>query len=513
MLAAIVLPAAEDRAALAASALDALVAHNYRRAEDLFRQALAAGREIPEDYDGLSLALAGLGDIQGAIQAVRRAIVLNGEEPVFHYHLGLLFAQDNNHKAAIHQLEEAMRLKPEFWEAKYALSRECLTGSDFEGAVVLLRGVIQTKPNFAQARLNLALTWMQLGSEEDESIRQLRVAAVIEPQNAQVHLALGELYGAKEQQERAIEEFQHSLQIDPDNPEGHYNLALVFRLSGKPERAEAELVRTLELDPSHALAHKALGLVYREQNKLQAARDQLLLSTQYGPEDADARHLLGSILLKLDDAAGAVPQLREAVRLDPFLVPAYYNLAAAFAKLGNRTEASAARAGAESSREAKARANMSTILLKKAKELRSNGDFAGAIAALRQAIRLSPDFTDVIFQLVELLNGKANMVRESETLLRHALSIQPHRAQGYLYLGTLLIASKRESEGVAVLIRGLDIAPSLTRAHYELGKVYFKERRFFEATDEFGVVLAWQPDNADASAERQNALEQSSRNH
>ncbi len=498
-------PGRDDHIATAQKAAAALSAHDYAGAAGLYREALMLDAARPEYHDGLGMALGGLGQLQAAIDSLQRAISIE-ERPAFAYHLGLLLVQSRDRRKAIRAFESSIRLNRDAWEAKYALSEQCLHVGDSEGAILLLQQVVHERPNLGAARLDLALTWMQLERNDQESIRQLLVAMAIEPNSPAPHLALGELYAARNDHERAIRELRRAVELDAADPEAHYNLALVWRLDGKLDEAEAELRRALELKPRHGLAHKALGLVLRERNNLAGARDEFLKSVEADPRDAEAHHLLGSVLLRLGDAESAASQFLTAASLNPVLVEAYSNLAAAYAKLGRTEEAARARAQAESSRDLKARASRSIVLLQEANQKRSEGDKSGAISSLRRAVALSPDFGEATFQLATLLSGEAGSFAEAERLFRRVVEINPRYARAYRGLGSLLLRSKRYSEGESALQHALELAPSLADAHAELGKLATVRKHFLDAVSEYGSVLAWQPDNVEARVQRGRAL-------
>ncbi|MFN7994326.1 MAG: tetratricopeptide repeat protein [Bryobacteraceae bacterium] len=497
--------AGDSSLTIADDAAKALSARDYAGAVRMYREALAENAANPEYQDALGMALAGLGQLSDAIGSVNRALAIE-ERPTFYYHLGLLSIQTGDRRNGIRALENAIRLDRDAWEAKYALSEQCSQAGDLEGAILSLEQVVHQRPRLAIARLDLALTWMQLERNDQESLRQLLVATTIEPENPRTHLALGEVYAGRNDYDRAIRELKRAVDLDPGNPEGHYNLGLAWRLDGRLDQAELELQRALDLKPGHALAHKALGLVLREKDNLAGARDQLLESVNADAGDAEAQHLLGSVLLKLGDAESATHHLLAAVRLNPVLTEAYSVLAAAYGKLGRADDASQARSQAEASREIKARAGQSIILLQESNQRRSAGDKAGAVSALRRAIQLSPEFSEGAFQLATLLSTSVDSAVEAEHLYRRVVEINPKYAKAYVGLGAILLRTKRDQEGESVLRHALEMAPSVVEAHLELGKLALTRKNFAEAASEYGAALAWQPDNTDARVQRGRAL-------
>jgi tetratricopeptide (TPR) repeat protein len=500
--------AGNDSLSVAETAGKALSVRDFATAERIYREALSRDAENPEYRDGLGLALAGLGQVSDALVSVRSALGIE-ERSSFYHHLGVLLAQSGDRRNAIRAFENAIRLDRSAWESRYALSEQCLQAGDSEGAASLLEQVVRQRPALAVARLDLALTWLQLDRSEQDALRQLLVATTIEAANPAPRLALGELYARRNDYDRAIRELQRAVELDVANPEGHYNLGLALRLDGKLDQAQRELRKTVELNPNHALAHKALGLVFREEGNLTEARHELLRSVDVDANDAEAQHLLGSVLLRLDDPESAAVHLLAATRLNPVLTEAYALLAAAYMKAGRTDDAGQARVKADASREMKARAGQSIILLQKANQQLATGDRAGAISTLRQATALSPEFGEATFQLATLLATSLGSAPEAERLFRRVAEISPRYARAYAGLGALLLKRNRYEEAQSMLEHSLDLAPSLTEAHLELGKLAMIRKRFLDAVSEYGSALAWRPDDTQVRVQRAKALGES----
>jgi Flp pilus assembly protein TadD len=58
-----------------------------------YRKALAANEELAMAWNGLAMALAKQGDLDGAIDAARRYAALDPEEPLAHTSLSMLYQQ------------------------------------------------------------------------------------------------------------------------------------------------------------------------------------------------------------------------------------------------------------------------------------------------------------------------------------------------------------------------------------------------------------------------------------
>jgi cytochrome c-type biogenesis protein CcmH/NrfG len=85
-----------------------------------------------------------------------------------------------------------------------------------------------------------------------------------------------------EDTERHIAEQQTALQQNPDWAEGHYHLAQLYRVQFRREEARRELLTALELKPSLADAHVALGEMYLVDGDMERAAQHARFAARFG---------------------------------------------------------------------------------------------------------------------------------------------------------------------------------------------------------------------------------------
>ena len=175
------------------------------------------------------------------------------------------------------------------------------------------------------------------------------------------------------------------------------------------------------------------------------------------PDDALGHHLLGSVLLKQGDLPGAIEELRQAVRLDPTLSEARVNLAQSLARSGKREEALQEQAEVRRLNERNANIGRALILLETAATKLAHDQRPEAIADLREATTLAPDFAEAQYQL-----GAA---AGDERALRQALSLNPHDPRAHAALGRLLASRGDHVAATQELRRAAELAPGLRIAH------------------------------------------------
>jgi tetratricopeptide (TPR) repeat protein len=111
--------------------------------------------------------------------------------------LGAAFANKGQTDEAIRQYEEAIRLKPDYTNARY----------------------------------NLGVAFYQLG-RIDEAIRQFQEVIRLKPDHAEARNNLGSAFGRKGQTDEAIRQFQEALRFKPDYADARRNLDAVLAVKG-----------------------------------------------------------------------------------------------------------------------------------------------------------------------------------------------------------------------------------------------------------------------------------------
>jgi len=104
---------------------------------------------------------------------------------------------------------------------------------------------------------------------------------------------------------------------DPADFQAWTELGTAYLMGGDMAEAEKAYRRAIQERPTFALALLNLGRVLRTQKRYAESVDPLSGATQARPESAEAHFLLGETYLKLKQGSKAVPQLNEALKLDP----------------------------------------------------------------------------------------------------------------------------------------------------------------------------------------------------
>lgn len=91
--------------------IDHFASGRIAEAVGAYRQALALNERLAMAWNGLAMALAKQGDLDGAIDAARRYVALDPDEPLAHTSLSMLYQQKGMIPEAEHEKALSMQLR------------------------------------------------------------------------------------------------------------------------------------------------------------------------------------------------------------------------------------------------------------------------------------------------------------------------------------------------------------------------------------------------------------------
>jgi tetratricopeptide (TPR) repeat protein len=182
------------------------------------------------------------------------------KQATYHFQMGLSYLGENNIPGALGELTEAEKLDPDNHELQNFLGVAYFKKNRFEMSEKKYLRAIALKPNYSDARTNLAVTYLEM-KRWDDAIYQLKlVADDIFYQNqsaAGINLALA--YYGKGDFKQAMATLRPLAAAYPLDPMIHYNIGRVYYATDKIDLAVSEYRRAIELYPNYAQAHYSLG--------------------------------------------------------------------------------------------------------------------------------------------------------------------------------------------------------------------------------------------------------------
>jgi tetratricopeptide (TPR) repeat protein len=269
--------------------------------------------------------------------------------------------------------------------------------------------------------------------------------------------------------------------------------------AGKLDQAEQDLQSVLRSNPGDYRALDLLGVVRVLDHQEAKAEDLFEQVAKAKPDFAPGHAHLGLLYLQLGRAQDAVPELQQALRLDP-----------------GRADATAA---------------LVHIFEGQADEASKSGDWNGALGLLMEARKYAPDNADVEYEFgvvahklsldddaieafqqtlklrkndaLALYNlGFALMARarfdDARQQFAQYIEVRPDDASGHCALGMALAALERSEEARAQFERSIALSSTQSESYYRLGLLDLDAGDYDAASRDLHTALEHKPNDAGA---------------
>jgi tetratricopeptide (TPR) repeat protein len=260
--------------------------------------------------------------------------------------------------------------------------------------------------------------------------------------------------------------------------------------AGKLTRAETDLLTVLRTAPDDYRALDLLGVVRVLQHRDAEAEQFFRRAVQKEADFAPAHAHLGLLYLQKGRADDAVPQLREALRIDSARTDASDALVHIL-----RDQSKTAAAAGDSGN--------SLVLLREARNY-APGDpdvqfefgamalqlslWQDAIAAFQQTLKLRQNDAVALYSLGRAFLGEWKFEDARQQFARY-VEARPDDASGHCALGMTLAALESTQEAREQFERSIVLAPEQTESYFRVGLIELNMKDLDEAATNFRLVL------------------------
>jgi len=127
---------------------------------------------------------------------------------------------------------------------------------------------------------------LQLTGRVSESLTALQKSVLIQPQDTEAHINLGNTLKELGKFDEAEASYSHAIALKPDSAEAHYNLGVTLKELGRLEEAEASYTEAIALKPDFAEAHNNLGGALQELGRLAEAEASYTQAIELNPHSS-----------------------------------------------------------------------------------------------------------------------------------------------------------------------------------------------------------------------------------
>ncbi|HOW35601.1 MAG TPA: tetratricopeptide repeat protein [Candidatus Omnitrophota bacterium] len=259
-----------------------------------------------------------------------------------HYVIGLMHDWEGATEWAVEEYAKASEFDRASYAVRLRLGSDYARLNKFPEAIRELKIAAELDPKNVEPHYLLALIYSAQedtfkATEEYEVV--LKQLASDDPQNVDIHGYLGQLYYSQKKFDKAIEEFQKVFLLDPKNADVLYALGALYSENKDRDRAIEYFKKSIEIDPEHDGSLNSLGYLYAEDGiNLDEAMELINRALKIDPDNGAYLDSLGWVYYQKGMLKEALRELLRAGELfkDPVI---YDHLGDVYYKLNENENA------------------------------------------------------------------------------------------------------------------------------------------------------------------------------
>ena len=287
-------------------------------------EGLASTHSESSEVSGLAPIRVDLSDVSGLARLMQREIgelgMTPNNEAYVAARLGHALLQADEERLARYYLEKAVKLQPDYAEAKAYLGYAYWVEGRQQEALGMLRDAIALDPSQPVGHLLLGIALREPrygGSNRSDRDRQQQLS-------------------------ESIDEFRQAIRLDKGNADAYVELGNTLVLQARYTDARDAFEKAMSLRPNDVQLKLAaiwfhLDHLFEVDRGLEIARD----AAQIAPTNAEVKDALGWALYANGQIHEAEEVLREAINGAPFSAKAHYHLAVLLERRGDKKGAEA----------------------------------------------------------------------------------------------------------------------------------------------------------------------------
>ncbi|TBR21277.1 MAG: tetratricopeptide repeat protein, partial [Candidatus Nitrosotenuis sp.] len=340
----------------------------------------------------------------------------------------------------------------------------------------------------------------------NSTVATLKKCLEMAPWRSELNNHLATVYIGGENYDLAIPVLKNVIKLDFTGKEAHNALALCYQRTGKSLESAEALLELIEARPADADLYCRLARAYLlEEGGLEKAeehfRKTLELCGANGQPGLKARAHYGlakTLFRKAGEKPGyeacapALAELKNAMRLDPAMLAAFFLLYAILKNFGKEAEAAQALEAAK-----KITPAVPADWLEWFFHYMDAGDTVNAEDALQKALTMDSENQAVLVLAGDVWFRRQNYDK-AIALFEKAVAVNPSDPRLYNWLGMSHRRLKQGAKALEDYKKALIMDPDDFNLHYNLGRVHFMLKDYDNARKSYNEALRLNPDLAEA---------------
>jgi len=362
-------------------------------------------------------------------------------------------------------------------------------------AIINFRSAAECDPKLPEPHIALGEAYTQKG-DDNRALAAFESALKAQPNHAGALRSAAALYIRHQMNEQAVGVLERLSRMEPGDVQVRSNLGAAYAATSQLEKAEIEFQAAIQRNPVYPSALTGIGNVYLKTGRAEQATEVLQKAAKIAPGAYEPRFLLGAAYNHLERYGEAVRELEAALSQGGGDPEIYYNMARAYRALGREEERKGAlaqftklKARSERDKEWQREAGR---LVERAKTLVHAGDLAGAIALLERARELHRGDAQILFRLAGLYYD-VQQYAMARRLIQEAMAVAPaewayHYLLGLIEKSTGNLQAARSSLEAAVLLNS-----AAADAYNQLGDLAMRQNDAARAIEDFRRAVQLDP--------------------
>lgn len=425
------------------------------------------------------------GDVPAAVRFADEVAEASGLDAQMLGQLGGMYAAAGKPDKALRLFNRAIEQEPQRSEHFFAKGLLQANQKQYADAEETIRSGIKVSPDSAVGYYYLGRIGVE-ARDFDKATTHFEQAVTLNPAFEPAYVALGSVYEAKQDRDKAIDIYRRYLQgVNPKNREIRHHLIRLQVSAKQYDEALRELQEILAEDPSDLDAQLRMGLVYGEQKNYPKAIQQLTQILTVRPSELKVRDYLGYLYEETRDYPNAIAAYRHNLTLEPSYFEGHLHLGVLLYRTKQYSEA--IQHLREASRLNPKQPETHIVLGLSHFQVE---EYEPSLQAFLEGIRHNPDNADLHFNAgtaYDKLNRFEEVVKSMET----TLALDPHHADALNYLGySYAERGVKIEEAIALTKQAVALRP--TNGYYvdSLAWAFFKKGLLAEAMAEMKRAVA-----------------------
>ncbi|MFQ5456386.1 MAG: tetratricopeptide repeat protein [Nitrospirota bacterium] len=467
-------------------------------------------------------------DISSALNEFKSAVLLSPDNYLAHYNLGLFYSRIGKLTFAVYEMEESIRIMPDFLPSYLAIGDIYERLHYFFRSIQYYLSVLSRDPKIkskdaenAMKRIMSVAGKIQKAKEEvkpyikeiknmfadedkdifyEEILQKLQAAASIYPEEPLIHLYRGLIYTEQDKETTAINEFKTVLDLNPDYLNVHHYLGKIYEdrhnysaaidqyksfiiksrsMDVETEISEQEAASRLErLEKefkeirvrSNALFNK--GVKFSKEGDTESAIDAFIEALSYEPENIFIHNSLGIAYFRNGNINEAVEEFKKVITLDPEHYEVHLRLGIIFEKEGFIKNA--------------IREYNTTVQLAD----KSSVEAEQALERLKKIDIMIKNKKRALFHFKRAVSlGKLKQKEMTEKELNKAVSLDPANYLYHYNLGAFYHRNGNINKAVEEYIKTNNSNQRFFESRFRLGTIYDSKGQFSQAIKQYEAAM------------------------